>query len=91
MTDKAKQRIIDTICNIQSDIFDRYNLNGRPYGDKYIKVVLDIAREVFMTYNLYELTPDVIDGLTNENAHTAVNAIKMLKLIEPAALYEFCH
>lgn len=87
----TKQKIIDNICNIQGGIFDRYNLNGRPYGDKYIKVVLDIAYEVFMTYNVNELTPDVIEGLTNENAHTAVNAIKVLKQIEPAALYQYCH
>ena len=82
---------VDYISNVQDKIYDRYGVNSAPFGDKYIRMVLDMAAEILQVVKPAEINDDIVNGLTENNAHMATHAAELLKHLELYAGYQYLH
>lgn len=69
---------INKIYDIDTSITLKYDLKQKPKGARWLYVVLDIAEKILDEIPLEELTPDVLDQLTDQNYHTARHAAEIL-------------
>lgn len=69
---------INKIYDIDTSITLKYDLKQKPKGTRWLYVVLDIAEKILDEIPLEELTPDVLDQLTDQNFHTARHAAEIL-------------
>lgn len=76
-----KDAIINRIEDISEDTRERHGITSRPTGANYCLLVLDTARSIAEAITLKELTPEVMDGLTWDNYHTARHACEIVREI----------
>lgn len=69
---------VKAIQDIDTVIYKKYDLRQKPKGTRWLYVVLDMAEKILDEIPLEELTPDVLDQLTDQNYHTARHAAEIL-------------
>ena len=71
-------RTVETLEEMQDDVFDRYHAHHRPTGKTWLYMVLDLARDIVDRDGLLEtITEDDLNQLTEENFHTARTAAEV--------------
>ena len=79
---KTTMDTVNSLINIESYIYDDFQVYCRPYGYKYICMVLRMAQEITRTLDLEDITQEVRDILTNENYHMINHAIDSVMNID---------
>lgn len=74
-----KDAIINRIEDISEDTWERHGITSRPTGANYCLLVLDTARSIAEAVTLNDITPEVLDGLTWDNYHTAREAVEIVR------------
>lgn len=81
--------IVNSLMNIENAIYDEFQVNCRPYGYKYIAMVLRMGQEIVRTIDLDKITKEVQDLLETENYHMINHAIKIVKHVDTYSLREY--
>lgn len=74
-----KDVIINRIEDISADTLERHGIKSRPTGTNYCVLVLETARRIAEEITLNDITPEVLDGLTWDNYHTARHAVEIVR------------
>lgn len=69
----------EQIQQIENRVFDSYQVNSRPAGPQWVRMVLDLARRIMDAEDLAEqITPETAQELQSGNHHTASEAVKII-------------
>lgn len=64
---------------LSAKTWERHGITSRPTGANYCLLVLDTARSIAEAVTLNDITPEVLDGLTWDNYHTAREAVEIVR------------
>lgn len=79
-TDKTTPATVEVFRRLQAETYTAYNVTSKPAGDTWIKLTLDLAKRILETPGLSDrITDEILDQLTEENAHTARHAAEVVR------------
>ena len=72
------QDTFEKIATADNETHARWGVDSRQFGDVYIYMVLDMARAILVRVDVDDITPELLELLTEENFHTARHACEVL-------------
>ena len=83
------ESVAEKIEDIGNKVFDKHDVGSRPYGDKWMMIVVDIMREIILDGLVEKINDEVLDILEDDNYHTAGHAAGAVKDLCSYAFYNY--
>ena len=77
------------IMHIQGKVYNDFNVNSAPLGDKYILMVLSMAEEIIKTIHIEDVTPEIQEIIECNNCHMVANALDLVLQVRNYDCHEY--
>ena len=74
--------MVDVLMNIENKVYDDFGVNCRPYGDKYILMILAMSEKIINEVPIEALTKELQKSLEARNFHMVNHAIDVVKHLD---------
>lgn len=74
--------MVDVLKNIEDRVYKEFNVESRPYGDTYIKMILAMSEIIVNDIPVEDLNDDIQAKLTDDNFHMVNHAVNVVRYLD---------